>query len=402
MTLIKAVNLLATICGGAMLTYGIYYALIALNFIKKKTKYPEAKKLYKFAVLIAARNEENVIGEIIDSLKGQNYPKELYDIIVMPNNCTDKTKEKAIEHGAMIIEPTKTVTNKGDVLHQTFDILLKDYDHDAYIIFDADNIVDENYISEMNKALNAGNQAAIGYRDSKNPTSSYLSGAYTLYYMTVTTFFNRARSNIGMNSMITGTGFMTSRSNMVKLGGWNTSTLTEDIEFTLQNCVAGTHIEYVPDAITYDDIPDDFSVSWNQRLRWAKGSMQNTRLMAKPLMKSVVNGKGKNSLDMFIMLLAAYMQIFGFFASVVGILAVFLLDAGIIKYLMRICLTGFLAQTFISIVLLLYYKKPILKMWKGIIYYPVFTVTWLPIIVVAIYKDNVEWKEIKHKAIAEY
>lgn len=401
MTIEIIINWVAKICSIAMATYGVYYLLIALNSFRKKKPYPEAKKIHKFAIFIAARNEENVIGQLIDSLKEQNYPKDKYDIVVMPNNCTDNTKEVALKHGADIFEPVHPIKNKGQVLHQTFKEYLENHDHDAYLVFDADNIVDPNYLKEMNKALDAGYQAAIGFRDSKNPTSSYMSGSYTIYYLIISTFYNRARSNIGMNAMITGTGFMTSRENMLKIGGWNTQSITEDIEFTTQNSVTGTHIEFVPNAITYDEQPESFMQSWHQRLRWSKGSIQNFKLMKSELFKASFNGKGKNSLDMLIMLIAAHMQIFGFFAGAVGLVAAFLLDISVIKYIISITVGGALLQALVSILVLAMNKKPILKMWKGILHFWWFTLTWLPIQVVALYKEDIEWKEIKHKAVTE-
>ena len=89
------------------LLYGIYFVITGLFAFKNtesKIKNHVAKT--KFAILIAARNEENVIGDLIKSLKDQNYPTNLYDVYTLINNCTDNTLEVAKKSGSKIINIT--------------------------------------------------------------------------------------------------------------------------------------------------------------------------------------------------------------------------------------------------------------------------------------------------------
>ena len=91
-----------------IMTYFLYYVITGLFvFRKKKGKIRKYKPSKKLAVIIAARNEGGVIGHLLDSLNRQDYPKELYDIFVIPNNCTDDTEEVAKEKGARIITHQK-------------------------------------------------------------------------------------------------------------------------------------------------------------------------------------------------------------------------------------------------------------------------------------------------------
>ena len=70
-----------------ILLYGLYFLLTGFwAFIKNKHKIGNYESKNKFAVLIAARNEEVVIGSLVESLKKQNYPKDLYETIVLVNN----------------------------------------------------------------------------------------------------------------------------------------------------------------------------------------------------------------------------------------------------------------------------------------------------------------------------
>lgn len=402
MNLEKIILVLAGILGITMFLYSIYYLYIALHFPKMKKDYPETSVFNKFAVLIAARNEEPVIGELVASLLKQNYPKDKFDVIVLPNNCNDDTKGAAERAGARTFEPPLPVKSKGEVLHQTLEYLMEHEDHDAYIVFDADNIVDENFLHEMNKAKEAGYDAAAGFRDSKNPYSTYMSSSYSLFYLVVNVMYNGARSALGMNALITGTGFMVSREKLEELGGWNTVTITEDVEMTLQLSNMGDSIAFVPKAITYDEQPIDMKQAWHQRLRWSIGSQQNYKLMAKKLLNTALQKKGKNAFDMFVMLLATYMQIFGFVAAIVGLLASLIVG---LKFFLLYAVGGalvlFLAQALVSIIVLKFLGKPIAPMYKGILTIWWFTLTWIPLHIIALFKDNIEWKEIEHKSTEE-
>ena len=129
------------------LIYSLYFAITGIIGIIKKAKplSHEVKKENYFAILIPARNEEVVIGNLIDSLKSQNYSQDKYQIYVIPNNCTDNTAKVASCHGATIIECNQNVKTKGDVLKVAFDKLEKNKEIDAYIIFDADNVVHPDF-----------------------------------------------------------------------------------------------------------------------------------------------------------------------------------------------------------------------------------------------------------------
>ena len=143
----------------------------------------------------------------------------------------------------------------------------------AFIIFDADNVVDKNFLKEMNNVICSGYSVAEGNRDSKNSTDNWLSGSYSLYYYFQNLFFNKARMNMGLSASINGTGFMVKRE-VIKKHGFDTKTLTEDIEFTALCALNGEKIAYAEKAITYDEQPVKFSDSWKQRKRWSKGCLQ--------------------------------------------------------------------------------------------------------------------------------
>lgn len=139
----------------------------------------------------------------------------------------------------------------------------------------------------MNKVLAEGHRACQGFREGQNPGDSYISASYSIYMLTVDLFYSKPRSVLGMNSIITGTGFMVSKDLIQEFGGWNTSTLTEDLEFTVQNALAGEHIAYAPRAIFYDEQVLTLSQSLVQRSRLSKGVRQVFEKMSVPAVKTI-------------------------------------------------------------------------------------------------------------------
>ncbi|MDD4796766.1 MAG: glycosyltransferase family 2 protein, partial [Eubacteriales bacterium] len=225
------------VMGVMFAAYATYYVVFAVLSLKKRAPFAPAAPRHRFAVLIAARNEAQVIGQLVDSLHKQAYPKELFDIIVVPNNCTDDTAGVARRAGARVLQIHAPVRSKGEVLSQAYRQLQKGpAQYDALCVFDADNLVDSGFLAAMNDALCAGVRVAQGCRDSKNPYDTYMSSCYSIYYWLVNQFFNQARTVVGLSAMINGSGFMVSWSLLEQMGGWNTLTMTEDLEFTAQ-CV---------------------------------------------------------------------------------------------------------------------------------------------------------------------
>lgn len=222
----------------ACFAYQIIY-LIA-PYIKKEQPH-KPLQLHRYAVLIAARNEENVLGELLDSIHAQNYPSELVDIYVVADNCTDSTAEVAYAHGAYVYERFNRIqVGKGYALKYLLDqISLSDNleDYDGFFIFDADNLLDENYIAEMNKTFNDGYDAVTSYRNSKNFGDNWISHGYGLWFLHEAQFLNRGRMRTGNSCMVSGTGYMISRELIEKNDGWKFFLLTEDIEFTA-DCIA--------------------------------------------------------------------------------------------------------------------------------------------------------------------
>ena len=157
--------------------FTVYFVCIAVFTLKKRRRYPKAAPATRFAVVVAARNEEAVIGNLIESVLNQNYPAHLRDIYVVPNNCTDFTEAAAVAAGAKIIHCLGSVRGKGDALHQALgQLMLQDYD--AFVVFDADNVVHPDFLRRMNDAILGGARVCKGKIRAANPGAAILVELY--------------------------------------------------------------------------------------------------------------------------------------------------------------------------------------------------------------------------------
>lgn len=378
--------------------YGLYFFVIGLNFFRREKTYPESKVFHKFAILIPARNEEAVIRQCVESLGKLDYPDEAYEVFVLANNCTDRTVEEAKKTRATVLEYNENIRNKGDVLHRTF-IDLHDRDFEAYLLFDADNTVDPNFLAEMNRALDAGFEACQGFREGQNPSATCVSSAHSIYLLLVDLFYNHSRSVLGMNAIITGTGFMVSKALLDESGGWNTSTLTEDIEFTVQNSLSGNHIAYVPKAIFYDEQVITLSQSLVQRSRWAKGVKQVFEKMGRSTIKSIFTDQGKNPFDSLMMMTGTYMGNVSLILPILTLLLVGFVNTttGIHLHFSLVNLLFMVfPPTLLALFVTIYCKKGLRDYWKGILFFWFFLLTWIPVNLYALFSKSMDWKEIKH------
>lgn len=391
-----------------LIIYVIYFVFVALFALKKPPEYEQTQKKAKFAMIVAARNEEAVIGHLVESMQKLDYPRELYDIIVLPNNCTDNTKEVAKQAGARIYEPKRVIKSKGDVLQEFFDHVKlhekeEDWTFDGYCIFDADNLVDKDFLTEMNKAFQSGAKVAQGYRDSKNPYDTVISSSYTIYYLSYNRFYNNARANLGLSALISGCGFMISQELITEMGGWNTKSMTEDIEITTKAVLMGEKVKYVPKAKIYDEQPLTFDVSWKQRARWSTGLIQDSELYSWPLWKQFVKTKNWSAMDIVIFFASIAVQfLYAILCVLVIVYDFFLLQDGSLTlnlFILRglgIVALSYVGCVIMTVIAIYMEKKSVKKMWKGILYYWVFIFSWVPINFICLFKKETTWHQIDH------
>lgn len=256
-----------------LFSYRTIYAITGIFFTRK---FPKAKRCHKYAILIAARNEEKVIGNLLDSIEGQDYPKDLISVFVVADNCSDNTANIARDRGAVCYERHDAEhRTKGYALQYLVRCIERDYRTDSfegYFIFDADNLLSENYITRMNEAFDAGEKIITSYRHTKNFDDNWISASYALHWLRTIRNEHRARSVFHLATRIQGTGFLFV--NDIIKDGWNYTSLTEDRAFCADAVAKGYKISYCNAAVFYDEQPVSFKIAMRQRIRWAKGHLQ--------------------------------------------------------------------------------------------------------------------------------
>lgn len=403
METLKFINLLTAILFTVCYTYQLLY--IPVSWLKRKSKSAKSADLHRFAVLVCARNEEEVIGDLIESIKYQSYPSELIDIFVMADNCDDHTADAATAAGAFVYTRfNKKLVGKGYALEELMAHLKNDYPDgfDGYFIFDADNILSKNYIEQMNCTFSEGHDIVTSYRNSKNYGSNWISAGYALWFLRESRYLNYPRSLLGTSCAVSGTGFLFSRRIADELKGWPFHMLTEDIEFSVHQIVNGRKIAFCRTAELYDEQPISFSQSWRQRMRWSRGYIQVFRKYGLKLIKEAFCGSF-SCFDMSMTIMPAFiLSTVSFICNVVcGIRAACIGDDMMIAVQsIGELLWGMYRMLFVIgvITTATEWKHIHTAAWKKILYvftFPVFMSTYIPISFVSLFCKTT-WKPIKH------
>jgi cellulose synthase/poly-beta-1,6-N-acetylglucosamine synthase-like glycosyltransferase len=387
-----------------------------------------AEKQHRFAALVCARNETAVIGELIESLKKQNYPSELLDVYVLADNCTDDTAVAAERAGARVFVRHNTEkVGKGYALDYLLDKIKTAGGYrayDGYFVFDADNIVDPNFVAEMNKTYSKGFDVITSYRNSKNFAYNWITYGYSLWFLYEARYINAARFALSNGCAVSGTGFMVSSRIIEENGGWPFHLLTEDIQFSVNCAISGCKIGYCNGAILYDEQPETFMQSWNQRMRWAKGFYQiDTRYLGK-LIRGMFSSKGVRMTCYDIFMTVAPVMLFSTMAMGVNLIiltACLLTPAMTVAYSMAAITARIVAADTFSFLLsgmvfgyvgvVLMGLMTIISEWDRIPVegihkiallptFPVFLATYVPIAIIALFV-KVDWKPIRHFSSAE-
>lgn len=278
----------------AMMAYHFVIGLIgAYKLSKNKDKVTEPKSPEKsFALIVSAHNEEVVIGGLVDSFNKLNYPKELYDVFVIADNCTDSTADVARKYGANVYERfNKEKRGKGFALEWMFKKIFEMEKHyDAIGIFDADNLVDEEFLQKMNSKMCDGYEVVQCYIETKNPKDSWVTESCDISLGSTVRRLQYGRDSMGLSAQLGGTGFVLT-TDILKEMGWGATCLTEDLEFTCKLILNGKKVGVADDAIIYDEKPLTLNDSWKQRKRWMQGFADvASRYTLKLLKKALKDG----------------------------------------------------------------------------------------------------------------
>ena len=362
-----------------------------------------SEKENRFCIIICARNEERVIAQLINSLHEQEYPKDKLDIYVIADNCTDSTAQIAKEKNAHVMVRNDTShIGKGYALSYFFQNI-NPSDYDAFCIFDADNLVDKRFIRIMNSRINSGEKIIQGGRRAANPGESPTSSCYALYFDFITKIYFKARMNRGMACTVSGTGFAFT-SDLVA-NGWSTSSITEDAEFSIQNLLHGVKVTLAENAVFYDEQPASFMQSIPQRRRRSAGTMQLLKKYGKKLAQLASDETApsmlrKSAMDYILFMLMVPTNAMPIISGFLGTLLLFMIVPDLSKVFLWMgisCAASYILNVIFAYIVLIATKDSFAKMWKGLLFYPIFCFSWSIISFTACINNKCKWKPIEHK-----
>ena len=398
--------------------FGAYYIVFYIMGIFQK-KFPKTDKKLNYGILICARNEEKVIGNLIKSIRDNNYDQDKLKIYVMAHNCTDRTAYYAEQAGATKVY---SYTNdkertKGFALKKLIELLKEDellLENDGYYVFDADNVVSSNYFEKMNDAFVYYDKQRVisSFRNSKNFAENRISACYGVHFAFESRFLVGGRTVVGCSGNVQGTGFVMN-TDLIK-DGWNYLSIAEDCEFTADLLLKNQKVAFCNDAMFYDEQPIDIKTMWKQKERWFKGTLIVFATKFKQITKkifSVKDKKNKISTIDFLVKIVPY-SLITFFVLSLYIVASFLEpifnDVNAFNVLMRLIpmilemlLMFYMANIITPIIVFIFERKRMPKMnllhkLKVVFYYPIFKMYELALAVEVFFNKNIGWQQIKH------
>jgi len=266
-------------------TYLLFFG-IASKFYRQH-RYPETNKLRKFAVLFPAYKEDRVILSTINSFLQQEYPQELFDVVVISDQMQAQTNDQLSSLPINLLIANYSESSKAKALALAMDsISTKSYD--IVVIMDADNIVTPDFLKEINKAFESNTHALQAHRTSKNFNTD-IAILDSISEEINNGFFRKGHNAIGLSAGLAGSGmafdFKWFQQNVHKL-----QTAGEDKELEAFLLKQRIHITYLNDLLVYDEKTQHKEAINNQRKRWIAAQWGALRNSLPDLPKALLSG----------------------------------------------------------------------------------------------------------------
>lgn len=377
----------------------IYSYLVMPRCYLKPKKYNNKKR---YCILIPARYESKVINNLLLSITKQTTKINPKDIYIIVESIKDKTVDIAKQYNMnIILRENLSLKRKGYALNDAVTYILKKQIHyDAYFIFDADNILDKDFIKNMEKSINEGYDIGIGYRNTKN-SNTLVSASSALTFSMINTMLNERKNKYHNNLTISGTGYYIKGSIIEEWNSFPFHSLTEDYELTLYAILNNLTTTYNKKAIFYDEQPDNFNVSLKQRTRWVKGYFE----VRKKYINKISKSETKNDPN-FASKVNAFLGVTPYIYIIIGLLIILfniLITKGITTFLCYLTIFLLLIYLVLSIftILMLKKEKNSLNISKSmkikvIFYNPIFMFSYIICLLRTIFIKDIKWDKIDH------
>jgi cellulose synthase/poly-beta-1,6-N-acetylglucosamine synthase-like glycosyltransferase len=228
----------------------------------------------RFAVLVPAHDEEGLIGRLLESLSGLEYPADLVDVYVVADNCADRTAERARAAGAHVFERTDLVAQgKGHALRWLLERIAEvGVAYDAFVVVDADSVVAANFLRSMDNHLQSGSEVVQAYYTVLNAGDSSVAALRSASLAALHYVRPLGRAALGLSCGLKGNG-MCFAAPVVERFGWQWFTLAEDVEFHLALVQAGLRVDFAPETTVWADMPVTLAQAKSQNARWERGRL---------------------------------------------------------------------------------------------------------------------------------
>lgn len=251
--------------------YVYLWVLAVAGLLPEKRQVKTNGPLTKFGIVIPAHNESQLLPNTLARLSEVDYPKELYEVIVVADNCDDDTA--AIARKAKVTcweRHDEEHTGKGFVLQWAFNKLPTYGDHGAYLVIDADTLLEPDFLQVLNLRLVNNAKAVQGYSDVINPERSPMESLSYLGFVLNRNLRYRGRTKLGWTSNLMGTGMCFSRE-VIEEHGWIATSIVEDVEYGMFLHLHDVRVEFAPEARLWVQLHDTFKDTKGQRRRWDLG-----------------------------------------------------------------------------------------------------------------------------------
>jgi len=251
--------------------------------------------LLRFLVLIPAHNEERFLANTLESLKKVDYPETHFRVMVLADNCTDRTAEVARSLEATVLERDEPENpGKGQAIAWALSGISLD-PYDAVSIIDSDSVVSENYLKVMARHLYRGAGAVQPCHGISNPDENAFTGLFAITNTMKNKLHLRGKAVCGLGvPFLNGYALSTS---LLKEVGWSAFGITEDTEYALQLAWRGIFVDFAVEAEVSSVKATNFSEAYGQRLRWSAGQVEDTRRLALPLLGRALRQGSLRMLD---------------------------------------------------------------------------------------------------------
>jgi len=273
--------------------------LAALAVLARRTAPPApAPPRLRFDVVVPAHDEEHTIVETVRSLLSVEYPRRLYRVLVVADNCRDRTAEAAEAAGARVLVRRDVARRgKGHALAYAFERVLADGFADAVVVVDADSVVDPNLLGAFGARFAAGARAVQARYGVRNPASSWRTSLMTLALGLFHVERSIARERLRLSCGLRGNG-MGFACELLREAPHRACSIVEDMEYGVALGLAGHRVQYVDEAQVLGEMPSSGAAARSQRRRWEGGRFALARTQLPGLLAVAVQRRDPLLLDL--------------------------------------------------------------------------------------------------------